>query len=80
MNGLDLIGRAHQLVQQGYQYWFPEKSLVTIWSAPNYYYRCGNIASILQLNEDLEHGWKIFKSSPESMKSVHPRNVLPYFL
>jgi len=35
LNGLDLIARAHQLVQDGYKYHFPEKSLITIWSAPN---------------------------------------------
>jgi len=80
LNGLDLVARAHQLVQEGYKFWFPEKSLVTVWSAPNYCYRCGNVASIMIVNEDLEREFKIFNAVPESSKSVNPRNVLPYFL
>jgi len=80
LNGLDLVARAHQLVQEGYKFWFPEESLVTVWSAPNYYYRCGNVASIMTINEELEREFKIFNSVPESAKSVNPRNVLPYFL
>jgi len=80
LNDLELIARAHQLVQEGYKYWFAEKSLVTVWSAPNYCYRCGNVASILTINEDLEREFKIFNAVPESSKSVNPRNVLPYFL
>lgn len=80
INGLSLIARAHQLVQEGYQYWFPGDTLVTVWSAPNYCYRCGNIASILQLNENLERNFITFKEVPESAKSVAPKMVLPYFL
>ena len=80
LNGLDLICRAHQLIQEGYKFWFPEESLVTVWSAPNYCYRCGNVAAILSLDEDLNRKWIIFNAVAESSKSVNPRNVLPYFL
>lgn len=39
-NGLNLISRAHQLVMEGYN-WCHETNVVTIFSAPNYCYRCG---------------------------------------
>jgi serine/threonine-protein phosphatase 6 catalytic subunit len=79
LNGLELICRAHQLVQEGYQYWFPDKNLITVWSAPNYCYRCGNVAAILSIDENLNREFKIFNSVPDS-KSVNIRTVLPYFL
>ena len=39
-NGLDLISRAHQLVMDGFN-WSHDQNVVTIFSAPNYCYRCG---------------------------------------
>lgn len=81
INGLDLVCRSHQLVNEGYKYMFPEKSLVTVWSAPNYCYRCGNIASILALDENLTREFKLFKEVEESSRVIpNPRAAPSYFL
>lgn len=79
INGLDLVARAHQLVQEGYQYWFDNK-LVTIWSAPNYTYRMGNKASLMKVSEDGSRDFIIFETTAQSKKSEHFRNIMPYFL
>jgi len=80
VNGLELICRAHQLVQEGYKYMFPSKNLVTVWSAPNYCYRCGNVASILELDKELNRSFKIFNAVPDSGQVVPPRPTMPYFV
>ena len=80
VNKLELICRAHQLVQEGYKYMFPEKNLVTVWSAPNYCYRCGNVASILALDENRNREFKIFQAVPDSERVIPPRTTLNYFL
>jgi len=49
-NGLILTARAHQLVMEGYQ-WTHDNKLITLFSAPNYSYRCGNQAAIMKVHE-----------------------------
>jgi hypothetical protein len=80
VNGLELICRAHQLVQEGYKYMFPKKNLVTVWSAPNYCYRCGNVASILELDENLNRDFKIFNAVPDNERMVPARTTMSYFV
>ena len=63
INSIDVICRAHQLVMEGYK-WHFNKTVLTVWSAPNYCYRCGNVAAILELDEDLNQEFTIFEAAP----------------
>ncbi|CEI89723.1 Putative Serine/threonine-protein phosphatase [Rhizopus microsporus] len=80
-NGLNFIARAHQLVMEGYKPMFDHK-IVTVWSAPNYCYRCGNVAAILKLDEHLNTEYKMFDAAPqEAARNTPNKNALPdYFL
>ena len=80
INGLELICRAHQLVMEGFKYWFQNKNLCTVWSAPNYCYRCGNRASILKISSDLSRTIDYFDFSEKSANSQPPKTLVPYFL
>lgn len=62
-NDVNLIARAHQLVMEGYKEMFGG-SLVTVWSAPNYCYRCGNVAAVLRIEDNLERNYTIFEAVP----------------
>lgn len=79
-NNVDLVVRAHQLVNEGYKMHFNDK-LITIWSAPNYCYRCGNEAAILQLDEHLKVKFMKFNAANEDYKPAPEKRPLPeYFL
>ena len=80
-NRLTLIARAHQLVMEGHKSMFDGDSLVTVWSAPNYCYRCGNVAAILELDEALNRQFKIFQAAAEGSRGVPVKTPVPdYFL
>ena len=80
INNLELICRAHQLVMEGFKYWFEKKNLCTVWSAPTYCYRCGNKASILKISSDLSRTIDYFDFSSKSLSSAPPKTLVPYFL
>jgi len=56
--GLDLIVRAHQVVEDGYEF-FGDRQLVTLFSAPNYCGEFDNAAALLSLSDDLMCSFKI---------------------
>ena len=64
MNNLELIARGHQLVMTGYEFPFGNDSLVTVWSAPNYKQRCGNLGAVMKIDEDLEREFTCLKELP----------------
>ncbi|VDM99204.1 unnamed protein product, partial [Thelazia callipaeda] len=50
--GLELVIRAHQVVQEGYEF-FGDRQLVTIFSAPNYCGQFNNAACVMKISKDL---------------------------
>lgn len=79
-NKLELIARSHQLVMEGFKMMF-DSQLVTVWSAPNYCYRSGNVASILEVDDLSTKSFKIFEAAPQSERGGVPERTLPdYFL
>lgn len=86
-NNMSHILRAHQLCMEGYSSLF-DKHLSTVWSAPNYCYRCGNSASILEVGPGEAMYFNVFEAAPENERDgpsqQAPQNVggkLPeYFL
>jgi serine/threonine-protein phosphatase 6 catalytic subunit len=69
VNSLSLIARAHQLVQEGYKYMFDE-ALATVWSAPNYCYRCGNMAAILIVRENGARSFTVYGPAEENERDT----------
>ncbi|KAL8462426.1 hypothetical protein ACS0TY_033449 [Phlomoides rotata] len=79
-NNLDYICRAHQLVMEGYK-WMFNSQIVTVWSAPNYCYRCGNVAAILELDENFEREFRVFEAAPQESRGAPAKKPPPeYFL
>ncbi|PWN19239.1 putative serine/threonine protein phosphatase 4 catalytic subunit [Microstroma glucosiphilum] len=79
-NDLDLIARAHQLVLEGYKVMF-EDTIVTVWSAPNYCYRCGNVASVMKVDEAGNRSFGVFEAAPQEVNGVPAKRPAPeYFL
>jgi serine/threonine-protein phosphatase PP1 catalytic subunit len=59
-NDLDLIVRAHQVVDDGYEF-FANRQLITIFSAPNYCGEFDNSAAILIVDDTLTCSLKVLR-------------------
>lgn len=81
-NNFEHITRAHQLCMDGYQVLFDDQ-LSTVWSAPNYCYRCGNIASVLEVSDTLDRNFNTFDASPDNelaKPDEEMKEIADYFL
>ena len=78
-NDLSLIARAHQLVMEGFQR-AHKKMVVTIFSAPNYCYRCGNQAAVMEIDEQLNTTFTQYCQPVEQNEPHISKSVPDYFL
>ena len=61
-NDMDLICRAHQVVEDGYEF-FGKRQLVTLFSAPNYCGEFDNSGALMTIDESLMCSFQILKPS-----------------
>ena len=52
--GFGRVDTSGALFSKGYN-WGQDRNVVTIFSAPNYCYRCGNQAAIMEIDERLSY-------------------------
>jgi len=68
-NKLKLIVRTHQLMHSGFGMHNDQKVL-TIYSAPNYCYRCGNLGAVLKISEDSNFEIKTYGASEGNLEEA----------
>ena len=64
-NDLDLLCRAHQVVEEGYEF-FGNRQLVTVFSAPNYCGEFDNNGAIMDVDENLMCSFKVIKGGDKT--------------
>mmetsp|Transcript_19501 Transcript_19501/g.44006 ORF Transcript_19501/g.44006 Transcript_19501/m.44006 type:complete len:337 (+) Transcript_19501:235-1245(+) len=67
---LDLIVRAHQVVEDGYEF-FARRQLVTLFSAPNYCGEFDNAAAMMSVDESLMCSFQILKPAEKRQRFVY---------
>ncbi|GAB4856196.1 hypothetical protein Ancab_014121 [Ancistrocladus abbreviatus] len=66
---IDLICRAHQVVEDGYEF-FADRQLVTIFSAPNYCGEFNNAGALMNVDESLLCSFQILKPWRGALQQV----------
>ncbi|KAH0890451.1 hypothetical protein HID58_052880 [Brassica napus] len=64
---LDLVCRAHQVVEDGYEF-FANRQLVTIFSAPNYCGEFDNAGAMMSVDDSLTCSFQIIKSTEKKIR------------
>lgn len=64
---LDLICRAHQVVEDGYEF-FARRQLVTIFSAPNYCGEFDNAGAMMSVDDTLMCSFQILKPAEKKQR------------
>uniref|UniRef100_A0A0E0NSY9 Serine/threonine-protein phosphatase n=1 Tax=Oryza rufipogon TaxID=4529 RepID=A0A0E0NSY9_ORYRU len=72
---LDLICRAHQVVEDGYEF-FADRQLVTIFSAPNYCGEFDNAGAMMSVDETLMCSFQILKPAERKGKFMASNKIL----
>lgn len=78
-NQTSMICRAHQLAMDGYSF-NHNKECVTVFSAPNYCYRCGNMATFMEMDDSGDYVFKQFNPGPETEEKDTIKNIPDYFI
>ncbi len=75
-NDLDLICRAHQVVEEGYEF-FADRKLVTVFSAPNYCGEFDNAGAMMSVDVNLNCSFQILKPANklEDVKEMNQGNA-----
>lgn len=71
---LDIICRAHQVVEDGYEF-FADRQLVTIFSAPNYCGEFDNAGAMMSVDESLMCSFQILKPTENKERSDFGKKV-----
>lgn len=81
-NDFDLICRGHQAVMSGYEFPFPDQTLITLFSAPNYCNEYENKGAVLKVDENLLCSFEVLE--PKNREEVgydggRPPSPVPFY-
>ncbi|KAF9981160.1 hypothetical protein BGZ65_004252 [Modicella reniformis] len=70
----DLVCRAHMVVEDGYEF-FNDRTLVTVFSAPNYCGEFDNYGAVMSVNEDLLCSFELLKPIDPITAKAHMQSL-----